>query len=75
MLTTNGLVDSRGTPAFQTFALPSDFSNLTHVDIPTDLYAIDNVVLNLYPVPEVTTAVQVLLGLLGIQLQRRFRAR
>ena len=71
--TTDGIIDGTGPLAdFQTFYFPSGFTNLSHVEIPTDGWTLDNLVLF---VPEPSTGTLLTLGavLAGRRLSKRKR--
>lgn len=67
--TTDGIIDGTGPLAdFQTFDFnPQDWNNLTHVEIPSSLWSLDNLVVS---VPEPTTTALLLLGGLAIGFTR-----
>ena len=74
-LTTDGIIDGTGPIAdFQTFNFGPEFSNLTRVEIPTDGWSLDNLVVSI-PEPG-TWALLVAGGLLfgALKFRKRDRA-
>jgi hypothetical protein len=60
--TTDGLIDGTGpTPDFQAFHFDNRFSNLLRFEVPTDTYALDNLV---YFIPEPSTGALMFVGLI-----------
>lgn len=64
VLTLDGIIDGTGPLRdFETFSFGTSFSNLVEVRIPTDLFSIDNILLDVTPVPEPGNALLVALGM------------
>jgi len=74
LLSIDGVIDGTGPQAdFETFSLGTGFEDLTYAEIQANGYSLDNVVGELYIVPEPHVGVLLIAGLLAVCGSMRYR--